>query len=333
MPGSTTSSPAPAQSSCRSRSSRRRSAARPPGWRRSSRRPSGATVGKTRRAGHASSASRGTRTPPRWIRPTPPRAATSPPRQARSGATATPSSARAGARAATSATGRCSRTARRRPAFHARRSSTRSPPGATTTRCRRRSRHAWKSGSSACRSSWSTASASGGTIASSSCSTSSAARPPEAMAFTIRSARRADGRALVSLVRGLAEFERLPPPDDEAAARLVEHAFGPRPRFDVLVAVDGHVRAYGLFFDTYSTFLAAPSLWLEDLFVDPAVRGRGVGTALMREIAGIAVARGCHRFEWTVLDWNERAQAFYRALGARMLREWQVCRLEDEALA
>jgi len=154
------------------------------------------------------------------------------------------------------------------------------------------------------------------------------------MAFTIRSARRADGPALVGLARGLAEFERLLPPDDEAAARLVEHAFGPRPRFDVLVAeVDAHVRAYGLFFETYSTFLAAPSLWLEDLFVDPAVRGRGVGTALMREVARIAVARGCRRFEWAVLDWNERAQAFYRALGARLLGEWQVCRLEGEKLA
>lgn len=154
------------------------------------------------------------------------------------------------------------------------------------------------------------------------------------MSVTIRTARRTDAPALVGLVRGLADFERLPPPDDEAAARLVEHAFGPRPRFDVLVAeVDGAVRGYGLFFETYSTFLAAPSLWLEDLFVDPAVRGRGVGTALMREIARIAVARGCRRFEWTVLDWNARAQAFYRMLGASMLGEWQVCRLEDEPLA
>ena len=154
------------------------------------------------------------------------------------------------------------------------------------------------------------------------------------MPFTIRSARRADGPALVGLVRGLAEFERLPPPDGEAAGRLIEHAFGPQPRFDVLVAeVGGQVRAYALFFETYSTFLAAPSLWLEDLFVHSAVRGRGVGTALMRGVARIAVARGCHRFEWTVLDWNERAQAFYRGLGARMLGEWQVCRVEDEALA
>jgi len=153
------------------------------------------------------------------------------------------------------------------------------------------------------------------------------------MSCTIRPARRADAPALVRLVRGLADFEQLPPPDDAAAARLVEHAFGPRPRFDVLVAeVDGEVRGYGLFFETYSTFLAAPSLWLEDLFVDPAVRGRWLGTALMRELARLAVARGCRRFEWTVLDWNERAQAFYRMLGARRLGEWQVCRLEDEPL-
>src|SRR2546428_2231262 len=153
-------------------------------------------------------------------------------------------------------------------------------------------------------------------------------------AFTIRPAQRADGPALVRLVRALADFEKLPPPDDEAARRLIEHAFGARPRFDVLVAeVDAQVRAYALFFETYSTFRAAPSLWLEDLFVDPAVRGRGIGTALMREVAGIAVARGCHRFEWAVLDWNERAHAFYRTLGARLLGEWQVCRLEGEALA
>ena len=154
------------------------------------------------------------------------------------------------------------------------------------------------------------------------------------MAFTIRPARATDGAALVALVRGLAEFEHLPPPDDEAAERLVAHAFGPRPRFDVLLAeVDGTVQAYALFFETYSTFLAAPSLWLEDLFVDPAVRGGGVGKALMREVARVAVARGCRRLEWNVLDWNERAQAFYRTLGARVLGEWQGCRLEGDALA
>jgi GNAT superfamily N-acetyltransferase len=153
-------------------------------------------------------------------------------------------------------------------------------------------------------------------------------------ACTIRSAERADGPALVRLVRGLAEFEQLPPPDDEAARRLIGDAFGPQPRFDVLLAeVAGEVRGYALFFETYSTFRAAPSLWLEDLFVDSDVRGRGVGVALMRAVARIAAARGCQRFEWTVLDWNERARRFYQSLGAHLLGEWQVCRVEGDELA
>jgi GNAT superfamily N-acetyltransferase len=152
--------------------------------------------------------------------------------------------------------------------------------------------------------------------------------------FRVRSARPADGPAVVALVRGLAAFERLPPPDDAAAARLVEHAFGPRPRFDLLVAeVDDAVRAYALFFETYSTFRAAPSLFLEDLFVDPGARRRGIGRAMMHELARVAVGRGCERFEWTVLDWNADAQRFYRSLGAHLLGEWEVCRLEGDALA
>lgn len=151
--------------------------------------------------------------------------------------------------------------------------------------------------------------------------------------FEIRPAQRADGPALVRLVRGLADFENLPPPDDAAARRLVQDAFGPRPRFDVLVAaVAGEVRGYALFLETYSTFRAAPSLWLEDLFVDADVRGQGVGLALMRAVARVAVERGCHRFEWTVLDWNERARLFYQSLGARLLGEWQVCRVEGDEL-
>jgi GNAT superfamily N-acetyltransferase len=135
-------------------------------------------------------------------------------------------------------------------------------------------------------------------------------------------------------VRALADFEKLPPPDDEAARRLIGDAFGPRPRFDVLVAeIAGEVCAYALFFESYSTFRAAPSLWLEDLFVESDVRGRGIGTSFMRELARVAVARGCHRFEWTVLDWNERARSFYQSLGARLLGEWQVCRVEGEELS
>src|SRR3990172_3239030 len=101
------------------------------------------------------------------------------------------------------------------------------------------------------------------------------------MTFHIRPARPTEGPAFVGLVRGLAEFEKLPGPDDAAAARLVADAFGERPRFGLLVVeVEGAVRAYALFFESYSTFGARPSLWLEDLFVEPAVRGRGVGRAL-----------------------------------------------------
>src|SRR5262249_55228232 len=128
--------------------------------------------------------------------------------------------------------------------------------------------------------------------------------------------------------------EKLPGPDEVAAARLIEDAFGARRRFDVLVAeVDGRVQGYALFFEVYSTFRASPTLWLEDLFVDPAVRGRGVGSALMRAVARVAVTRGCERFEWNVLDWNEGAQRFYRSVGATLLGEWLACRVEGAALA
>ena len=153
------------------------------------------------------------------------------------------------------------------------------------------------------------------------------------MSFHIRPARPPDGPSIVRLVRGLAEFEKLSGPDEAAAARLVEDAFGARRRFDVLVAeVDDRVQAYALFFEGYSTFRAAPTLWLEDLFVDPAFRGRGIGGALMHAVAEVAVARGCARFEWSVLDWNEGAQRFYESLGATLLGEWLVCRVEGSAL-
>jgi GNAT superfamily N-acetyltransferase len=156
----------------------------------------------------------------------------------------------------------------------------------------------------------------------------------EALPFRIRPAVPSDGAAIVGLVRGLAEFEQLPGPDDAAAARLLADAFGARRRFDVLAAeVDGRVRAYALFFEGYSTFRAAPTLWLEDLFVEPAVRGRGIGSALMRALARVAVERGCYRFEWSVLDWNENARRFYERIGATLLGEWLVCRVEGAALA
>lgn len=152
--------------------------------------------------------------------------------------------------------------------------------------------------------------------------------------FAIRPAEERDGPAFVALVRALADFEQLPGPDEEAAERLVRHAFGRERCFELLVAeqAEGLV-GYAAYFMNYSTFLARPSLYLEDLFVLPAARSRGIGGAFMRRLARVAAERGCGRFEWTVLDWNARAQAFYAGLGARMLPEWRICRVDGEALA
>jgi GNAT superfamily N-acetyltransferase len=150
----------------------------------------------------------------------------------------------------------------------------------------------------------------------------------------VRTARPEDGPAYVALVRALAAFEKLPGPDDDAAERLLEHAFGPRPRYELLVAEQGgQLVGYAAFFETYSTFLALPSLYLEDLFVHPEARGRGVGKALVLAVGRLAVERGCGRFEWTVLDWNTDAQRFYRSLGARILTEWHLCRADGPELA
>lgn len=149
----------------------------------------------------------------------------------------------------------------------------------------------------------------------------------------IRAASPDDGAAFIALVRALAAFEELPAPDEAGAARLLEEAFGPRPRFELrVVELAGELVAYAVFFETYSTFVARPSLYLEDLFVSAAARGRGIGTLLLEHLARLAVERGCGRFEWAVLDWNENAQRFYRGLGARISTEWHLCRLDGEAL-
>jgi GNAT superfamily N-acetyltransferase len=154
------------------------------------------------------------------------------------------------------------------------------------------------------------------------------------MSFSIRPAQREDAGAFVTLVRALAEFEKLPGPTDEAAARLVEHAFGEKPYYELLVAeIEREVVAYAVYFHNYSTFLARPTLFLEDLFVHPKARGRGIATAIMKRLAAVAVERGCGRFEWCVLDWNERAQKFYQSLGAKHLAGWQIYRMEGDAIA
>ena len=155
--------------------------------------------------------------------------------------------------------------------------------------------------------------------------------PPEGI--TVRKAEAADAGLLIRLILGLAEFEKLPPPDEDAQRRLVNDAFGPHPRFEVFLAeIGGQVAGYAFTFETYSTFLALPTLYLEDLFVLPEYRGQKVGYALMLHLASEAVRRGCGRMEWVVLDWNTQAQEFYKRLGAGHLDDWYFYRLDREAL-
>lgn len=149
----------------------------------------------------------------------------------------------------------------------------------------------------------------------------------------IRRAEPADGAAYIELVRGLAAFAGLEAPSEGAAQRLLHDAFGPNPRYElVVVEVAREVVAYAAFFETYSTFRAQPSLYLEDLFVRPEARGRGIGKGLLVHLARLALERGCGRFEWSVLDWNEGAVRFYASLGARRLESWRLCRLDGAAL-
>lgn len=139
--------------------------------------------------------------------------------------------------------------------------------------------------------------------------------------------------AFLDLIGALADYEHLPRPDADARSRLAADARAQPATFQVLLAhLDGVVVGYALFFMTYSTFLARPTLYLEDLFVQPEFRSRGAGTALFRHCAWLAVQRGCGRMEWQVLDWNAPALAFYEAQGAHRLAEWLPCRLTGSAL-
>ncbi|NWJ47193.1 MAG: GNAT family N-acetyltransferase [Chloroflexi bacterium] len=147
----------------------------------------------------------------------------------------------------------------------------------------------------------------------------------------IRTATPADSATILELIKALADFEQLPPPDPEAQQRLISHAFGEHPRFEIFLAeVEGVVAGYAFIFETYSTFLARPSLYLEDLFVLKEYRGSKVGYDLFRFCVAEAQKRECGRMEWTVLDWNTHAQKFYRRMGARHIEEWQPYRLTRE---
>jgi GNAT superfamily N-acetyltransferase len=150
----------------------------------------------------------------------------------------------------------------------------------------------------------------------------------------IRAAAAADLPLIGALIRELAEYEKLADEVRFDEAVLGEKLFGARPYAEVLIGeIDDEALGFALFFHNFSTFEGRPGIYLEDLFVRPAARGKGLGKALLAELARLAVARGCARLEWSVLDWNEPAIGFYRTLGARPLDAWTGMRVDGAALA
>ncbi len=151
---------------------------------------------------------------------------------------------------------------------------------------------------------------------------------------TLRFATVADVPLILRFIRELAEYEKLASECVATEVQLTATLFGERPSAEVIIASLGHEPAgFALFFHNYSTWLAQPGLYLEDLYVEPRFRGHGVGRALLARLAAIAHSRGCARFEWSVLDWNMDAIGFYEKLGARGMSEWTVHRLTGPELA
>ncbi len=157
---------------------------------------------------------------------------------------------------------------------------------------------------------------------------------PTTTAFEIRSARPEDVDVIHAMIHALADYEKLAHLCIATKTDVETALFGPRPAAEVLLAWKGtEPAAFALFFHNFSTFLGRPGLWLEDLFVRPEHRRQGCAQALLRTLAALAVARGCGRFEWAVLDWNAPAINFYRALGATVLSDWRIVRVVGPALA
>ena len=153
------------------------------------------------------------------------------------------------------------------------------------------------------------------------------------MSVSLRPAAPSDLPAILGFIRELAAYERLEHQVVATEALLAEHLFGPRPAAEVVIAeVDGRAVGFALFFHNFSTFLGRPGMFLEDLYVQPHARGLGIGRALLRHLAGLAVERGCGRLDWNVLDWNAPAIGFYQKLGAEVLPDWRTCRLTGDAL-
>jgi GNAT superfamily N-acetyltransferase len=150
---------------------------------------------------------------------------------------------------------------------------------------------------------------------------------------TTRPAREADVPHIHRFIRALAEFEKLSHQMIATEADLHRHLFGARPAAEAMIGLlDDEPVGYALCFTTFSTFLGKPGLWLEDLFVLPEHRGRGVGKALLRAVASLAAQRDCGRLEWSVLDWNRSAIDFYHRAGATILADWRICRVSGEEL-
>jgi GNAT superfamily N-acetyltransferase len=151
--------------------------------------------------------------------------------------------------------------------------------------------------------------------------------------YTLRAAEPRDLEALVGLITELAEFEQLTHLLQVTPDKLRPHLFGDKPVAEALVGeVDSRVVAFALFFTNFSTFLARPGLYLEDLYVQPAHRQLGLGKSLLQRLGRLALERGCGRFEWSVLDWNANAIRFYEKMGATLLPDWRICRVTGEAL-
>jgi GNAT superfamily N-acetyltransferase len=146
----------------------------------------------------------------------------------------------------------------------------------------------------------------------------------------VRFAQPSDAHTLFALIQGLAEYEKLSHAVTGNAKALKDHLFGSPKYVDAILAeFEGKAVGFALFFHNYSTFLTKPGIYLEDIFVLPEYRRQGIGKALLSKVAQIAIERDCGRLEWSVLDWNVSAQAFYRNMGADILEDWRICRVND----